>query len=90
MKEHEASDTREFLAAKKRDEHIIKVLTLVQNKLDPKHPDYINKNMEEKLNPISDNYDAAGKVGKWIMVLLLAISLISGTIWAIVQTIYTK
>lgn len=68
---------------------VFATLRRIENKLDPTHTDYINRDIEAKLNPIAENYEAAAKLGKWIMAALLAISLISGSIWAIVQTIHT-
>lgn len=69
---------------------VFATLHRIENKLDPSHVDYINKDIEAKLNPIAENYEAAAKLGKWIMALLLALSLISGSIWAIVQTLHTS
>lgn len=68
---------------------VFATLHRIENKLDPTHTDYINKDIEAKLNPIVENYEAAAKLGKWIMATLLAVSLISGSIWAIVETVYS-
>jgi hypothetical protein len=47
------------------------------------------KNIENKLEPMAINYQAANKLGKWVMVILLAISLITGSLWAIISSVHT-
>ena len=44
----------------------------------------LNK-IDAKLEPISNTYKTVGTLGSWLMPLLVALSLVAGTIWAVVE-----
>lgn len=43
--------------------------------------------MDKKLEPISATYLTVGTLGRWLMPLLVCISLVIGSIWGILQII---
>lgn len=43
--------------------------------------------IDKKLEPISDTYTTVGSLGKWTMGLLVAISIVVGIVWGIIQII---
>ena len=47
------------------------------------------KRIEDKLDPMVEVYQTAGKLWKWAMGVALLVSLITGSIWAVVQTLHT-
>lgn len=43
------------------------------------------KRIEDKLTPIANTYDTAGQMWKWVMALAVLLSIISGTVVAIMK-----
>ncbi len=76
--QHFKDDTEQFNA-------MHDLLIEISHKLDPRHDDYINKGIEETLKPISETYTSVSTMGKWIMAVLVAVSLIVGIIYAAVE-----
>lgn len=45
------------------------------------------KSIDDKLTPISETYTTVSRLGKWGMAALVALSLLSGIIYAVVATL---
>lgn len=74
MVEHEGSDRKAF-------EGITKALARIEDKLDPENKDYMLKNIETTLGPISDTYTTVSRLGTWGMASLVAVSMIVGILY---------
>jgi hypothetical protein len=48
------------------------------------------KRIEDTLQPISETYSSVSNLGRWLMTLLVALSLVFGTLWAAVQIFTNK
>lgn len=83
LKIHETEEETQFDA-------LTEALQRIEAKLDPASPTYMLKDIEAKLNPISETYTTVGSLGKWTMALLVAISIVVGIIWGIIQIVTFK
>ena len=62
----------------------------ISDKLNPESDHYILQEIESKLKPISNTYETASSMGKWLMTGLVSLSLVVGVVWAILQITATK
>lgn len=78
MSDHEAADYQSF-------ELLNASLKRIEAKLNPDHPDYINRELEQKLDPIYENYEAATRLGKWLMAVAVFGSVLLGIVLSVKQ-----